>query len=113
MTGGTFSAATTLWSNPPKLASYDMISFSCEGSTSKFVAQKPQASIDNIVSYANSGGRLLFSHLHAFWLRTSPDFSARQPTSAPQTPTRGWPIDVTINTGSPRDGARAVAGGTS
>ena len=39
-----------------------MIAISCEGSVSKFVAQKPQASVDNIAAYANGGGRLLFSH---------------------------------------------------
>ena len=89
MTGGTFSAATTLWSNRTKLASYDMIGFSCEGSTSEFVAQKPQTSVDNIADYANSGGRLLFSHLHVYWLQQSPDFSGTATYVGPLDRTRG------------------------
>jgi hypothetical protein len=76
-TGGAFTAATTLWSNPTKLSTYDMVLFSCEGSTSKFIAQKPQASIDNVANYANGGGRLFMSHLHFYWLqKRMPDFSS-------------------------------------
>ncbi len=49
---------------------------SCEGSTSAYVDQKPQASIDNVANYANSGGRLFLSHLHSHWLQKKmPDFS--------------------------------------
>ena len=97
--GGTFSAASTLWSSPTKLAGYDMLGFSCEGSTSKYADQKPQTSVDNVVAYANKGGRLLFGHLHSYWLRQSPDFNMTAayvgPLSSPPSP-----IDVTINTGS-------------
>jgi hypothetical protein len=75
-TGGAFAPATTLWSNPAKLALYDLVVLSCEGSTSQFMAQKPQTSIDNIANYANGGGRLFLSHLHFYWLqRRMPDFS--------------------------------------
>ena len=70
--GGTFSAAATLWSSPTKLANYDMIVSSCEGSTSKFVDQKPQTSVDNVAAYANSGGRLLLGHYHFYWLQKRP-----------------------------------------
>jgi hypothetical protein len=73
--GGPFAAATALWSSPSKLASYDMILLSCEGSTSQFLAQKPQTSVDNVAAYVNAGGRLFLSHLHYFWLQQSPAFS--------------------------------------
>jgi hypothetical protein len=74
--GGAFAPATALWSNPAKLSSYDLVLLSCEGSTTKFSAQKPQASIDNVANYANMGGRLFLSHLHFYWLqRRMPDFS--------------------------------------
>ena len=54
---------------------------SCEGSTSKFVAMKPQASIDNVAAYANRGGRLFLSHLHFYWLQMKrPISAARRPT---------------------------------
>ena len=76
MAGGNFAAATTLWSSATKLANYDIVVMSCEGSTSKFVGMKPQASIDNVADYANRGGRLFLSHLHFYWLQMkTPDFS--------------------------------------
>ncbi len=67
--GGAFAPATALWSNPTKLATYDMLVLSCEGSTSEFAAMKPQASIDNVANYVNGGGRLFLSHLHFYWLQ--------------------------------------------
>src|SRR6185295_6248975 len=74
--GGAFPAATTLWADPAKLASYDVALFSCEGSISKFEPQKPQTSVDNVANYANGGGRLFLSHMHYTWLQKRiPDFS--------------------------------------
>ena len=73
--GGAFTAATTLWSSASKLAGYDMLVSSCEGSTSKFIDQKPQTSIDNVAAYANGGGRLFFSHLHNIWLQRAAELS--------------------------------------
>jgi len=108
--GGSFTAATTLWSNRPKLASYDMIAMGCEGSVSKFIDQKPQTSVDNIAAYANGGGRLLFSHYGFQWLQRSPDFSA---TAAyvgslnPPTAAASDPINLTVNTTSPKGAAFA------
>jgi hypothetical protein len=67
--GGAFAPATALWSNPTKLAAYDVTVLSCEGSTSKYTDMKPQASIDNVANYVNGGGRLFVSHLHFYWLQ--------------------------------------------
>jgi len=69
MAGGTFAPATALWSNAAKLANYDIQILSCEGSTSKYVDMKPQASINNVANYVNGGGRLFVSHLHFYWLQ--------------------------------------------
>ncbi len=75
--GGAFAPATALWSNPTKLAAYDIVALSCEGSTSKFVDQKPPTSVANVAAYANGGGRLFLSHLHFYWLVNNvPDFSS-------------------------------------
>jgi hypothetical protein len=75
--GGAFAPATALWSNPTKLATYDILALSCEGSTSKFVDQKPPTSVANVAAYANGGGRLFLSHLHFYWLVNNvPDFSS-------------------------------------
>jgi hypothetical protein len=74
--GGNYAPATSLWSNRTKMAGYDILVQSCEGSTNDYIDMKPQASIDNIANYANSGGRLFLSHLHFYWLqRKMPDFS--------------------------------------
>jgi len=70
--GGAFAPATSLWSNPTKLAAYDVTVLSCEGSTSKYTDMKPQASIDNVANYVNGGGRLFVSHLHFYWLQKRP-----------------------------------------
>ena len=51
---------------------------SCEGSTSKYVDMKPQASIDNVANYANGGGRLFVSHLHFYWLQMRAPISPRR-----------------------------------
>jgi hypothetical protein len=70
--GGNFAPATALWSSATKMANYDIQILSCEGSTSKYVDQKPQASIDNMANYVNGGGRLFVSHLHFYWLQKRP-----------------------------------------
>jgi len=74
--GAVMSSVTTLWSNRTKLFGYDAMLLSCEGSTSQFSAQKPPASMANVAAYADAGGRLLFSHLHNYWLRNMVGFSA-------------------------------------
>jgi hypothetical protein len=108
--GGTFSPATALWSNRTKLANYDVVLMSCEGSTSKFTAMKPQASIDNVTNYANSGGRIFLSHLHFYWLQKSPMFL---PTAAyvgnlePPTSEASAPLDLTVNQTFPKGMALA------
>ena len=73
--GDVFTPAATLWASPTKLASYDMLVMSCEGSISAFADQKPQTSVDNVAAYVGTGGRVLVSHLHYSWLRNSPAFS--------------------------------------
>ena len=110
MAGGAFAAATTLWSNRTKLANYDVVLLSCEGSTSKFVSMKPQASIDNLTNYANSGGRVFLSHLHFYWLQMSPMFA---PTAMyvgnlePPTDSASDPLDLTVNQTFPKGMALA------
>jgi len=78
MAGGAFAAAADLWAqkDPLKLSDYDILVQSCEGSTSAFLPQKPQTSVDNVANYANSGGRLFLSHLHFYWLQKRADFAS-------------------------------------
>ena len=105
--GGNYAPATALWSNRTKLANYDVVVMSCEGSTSAYVDQKPQASIDNVANYANSGGRLFLSHLHFYWLQKKmPDFSGTA-TYVGNIDPPGDAVTLTINDTFPKGTALA------
>ena len=105
-TGGAFAAATTLWSSPSKLATYDMIGFACEGSTSEFISQKPQTSVDNVAAYANSGGRLFLGHYHYYWLQHDTGFASAATIIGPGT-NQGPTFALTVNQTSTRGQALA------
>ena len=108
MAGGNFAAATTLWSSATKLANYDIVVMSCEGSTSKFVGMKPQASIDNVAAYANKGGRLFLSHLHFYWLQMkTPDFSSTAAYAGVLNPPAQDGVVLTVNQTFPKGMALA------
>jgi hypothetical protein len=68
--GASFPTAVSLWSNPTKLLTYDLMVMSCEGSQYPN-AKKPY--INNIKAYADAGGRLFNDHLHFYWLRNGPN----------------------------------------
>jgi hypothetical protein len=59
------TSAATLWASPT-LTTYDMVINSCE--CGEAPAEKPQSSIDNLVAYANTGGRLFNTHYHYYWI---------------------------------------------
>jgi len=65
------SAKDRLWSDPARLASYDIVMFSCEGAT--FAEDKSQAAMDAVKGYADLGGRVFLSHWHHVWLRGEKD----------------------------------------
>jgi hypothetical protein len=57
--------AATLWASS-SLGKYDMIINACE--CAEQAQEKPQSSIDNLVAYANAGGRLFNTHYHYYWI---------------------------------------------
>jgi len=59
------STAATLWASP-SLPRYDMIVNACE--CHEEAEEKPQSSIDNLVAYANAGGRLFNTHYQYYWI---------------------------------------------
>jgi hypothetical protein len=67
--GASLSASTVpssqLWADS-KITGYDMVINACE--CAEEPAEKPQTSIDNLVSYANAGGRLFNTHYHYYWI---------------------------------------------
>jgi hypothetical protein len=70
--GQAFPAATTLWSSSDSLKKYDIVLFSCEGDT--FPIEKPQSTLQALLDFSNSGGRLFASHWHRYWF--APDAPA-------------------------------------
>ena len=64
--GEDFSPAQSLWDNPGRLADYDMLVLSCEGSTDE--KNKSHQARQNLVDYADAGGRIFLSHWHNVWI---------------------------------------------
>jgi hypothetical protein len=62
------STSATLWASP-SISYYDVVVNACE--CGEVPAEKPQTSIDNLVAYANSGGRLFNTHYQYYWIDPS------------------------------------------
>jgi len=73
----TTAPATQLWSSQ-QLTDYDLVINACE--CAEEPNEKPQSSIDNLVAYANAGGRLFNTHYHYYWI--DPTKIATQPPVA-------------------------------
>ena len=69
--GQSFSGAQAMWSSVDNLKKYDMVLLSCEGTTHP--ETKPQAALDALVDYANTGGRVFASHWHRYWFNPRED----------------------------------------
>jgi len=89
-----FSDATTLWNDPAKLKTYDIVILSCEGAwpSDRDTTQDPPTDGDTnsgvapadtnkvtplsarkaLYDYANLGGRIFMSHWHNMWLEYGP-----------------------------------------
>jgi hypothetical protein len=59
------SPASSLWASP-NIGTYDLVLNACECSEES--DEKPQSSIDNLVTYANAGGRVFNTHYHYYWI---------------------------------------------
>jgi hypothetical protein len=64
--GTQLSTAPTMWNSLDKLKQYDIAMFSCECSENP--STKPLAAMNNMKAYADTGGRLFFSHYHHVWI---------------------------------------------
>jgi hypothetical protein len=60
--------APTLWSDPKKLANYDMVMLSCE--CAEHVETKPDAARAALYDFTQAGGRVFASHYHYVWAQT-------------------------------------------
>lgn len=73
--GATVDASTTsedsLMTNPTQLAGYDIVMFPCQGRA----YTKTTAMQNNLIDYANTGGRVYATHFSYVWLYNDPPFS--------------------------------------
>jgi hypothetical protein len=61
-------AVSTLYNDPAKLATYDMLILSCEGSSCQ--EEKTTENQVNLKAYSDAGGRIFFDHMHYRWFNT-------------------------------------------
>ena len=61
-----FDSAQNLWNDALRLQQYDMVVLACEGGTNG--GQKSAQARQNMVDYADKGGRLFLSHWHNIWI---------------------------------------------
>ena len=61
-------AVSTLYNDPAKLATYDMLVLSCEGQSCD--EEKTTENQVNLKAYSDAGGRIFFDHMHYRWFNT-------------------------------------------
>lgn len=88
---GTTPTTDTLTGNSTKLNQYDMVLFACPGA--QYV--KTTADLQNVLSYANAGGRIFATHFNYVWL--DPD----APDNALFPPVAHWAINQSYPTPDP------------
>ena len=98
------SPATALWSSLAKMKGYDLVINACEGDA--FAAEKPAASLQNFVDYANAGGRTFNTHYQYYWIA---DGVAPLPSTATFGPDPRGPDPITgdVDTSFPKGDAFA------
>ncbi len=79
-------AASTLYGSGAELSKYDLALFECTGNDDQ---KKAQASQNNVINFANAGGRVFATHFSYVWMTAST--TNTQPTPFSQTAT--WKID--------------------
>jgi hypothetical protein len=92
------SPASSLWGNMATLRKYDIMMNSCECSPD--AAGKPQAMMDNVKAYADTGGRVFLSHYHSIWIEGEKDV----PTHAPAV----WPEIAVCSLNSAKTGTGVI-----
>jgi hypothetical protein len=97
LTSGT-PPASTLYNDPAELAKYDMTIFECVGGEDP----KPYQARNNVLNYANAGGRVYSTHFSYVWLYNK--FSNTVPSPAPWG-AGNFPWSATANWGTNGNGS--------
>lgn len=82
-------AASTLYSSATELAKYDMTLFECVGSQ----VQKTLANQQNVIDYANNGGRVFATHYSYVWLTNDTGTVASNTAPKPFSQTAVWHVN--------------------
>jgi hypothetical protein len=94
-------AGSTLWTTASTLLNYDVVILPCEGGANN----KPAQAVQNVVSYANQGGRVFATHYSYVWTRPGwPNAAGWQPGLADLYNTT---FNVTVDQGFPKGQAFA------
>lgn len=88
---GTTPTTDTLTGNSTKLNQYDMVLFACPGA--QYV--KASANMENVLSYANAGGRIFATHFNYVWL------DPNAPDDSPFPAVANWAINQSYPTPDP------------
>jgi hypothetical protein len=102
--GAAFAEANDLWDDALRLQQYDMVVLACEGNT--YGGDKSDAARQNMVDYADKGGRLFLSHWHNVWIEEG---AAPWPTAAnfDHQSDLDSPVTAFIDTSFPKGAAMA------
>ncbi len=79
--GGNTPPASALWGSPAELAKYDGVIFDCVGEQK----DKPTVDQQNVIAYANAGGRVFASHFSYVWIYNDAPFSTTASWDVSQT----------------------------
>jgi hypothetical protein len=91
-TGNGMPTEDQLWTNSATLNKYDMVLFPCQGSESNSI---PKAAMQNVVAYANAGGRIFGTHYSYDWfVNRNPGYTYNSPFAT----TASWAPDPTNST---------------
>jgi hypothetical protein len=84
----------SLMSNPLTLDSYDVLMLPCEGA----VNPKPDAELQNLINFANIGGRVYTSHYGYAWMYQNPPFNGVASWTGTSVTPSPDPASATVNT---------------
>lgn len=100
-----------LWGSLDTLKQYDIVMLPCEGTVSTFEVPKTLDGQQNVIDYANAGGRLFLTHFSYTWMTMSetPFRSVANWNLAATDPVTPFaaPFDVTVDTSFPKGDAFA------
>ncbi len=97
---GNQTQASALYDNPAELAKYDAVVFSCVG----IKADKTKQEQQNVIDYANNGGRVFASHYGFVWLYNVAPFSGTAVWNVDQPALKDMlgPYVADVDTGFPK-----------